>query len=114
MNFKLWSKLIIAFIPSGIIGLTIYKVIKDLLLEIATLLYWHFLGGIMLIILEKYTKNKSHHLSNIEQISYNQAFLIGLCQSISIIPGVSRAGATIMGGLFLGLKRKLRLNSHFY
>ena len=114
LNFKLWSKLIIAFIPSGIIGLTIYKVIKDLLLgnSYVTLLAL-FLGGIMLIILEKIYKEQSHHLSNIEQISYNQAFLIGLCQSISIIPGVSRAGATIMGGLFLGLKRKTAVEFSF-
>ncbi len=113
-NFRFWPKLIIAFIPSGVVGLTLYKLIKSLLLgnSYVTLLAL-FLGGVLLIILEKIYKEQDHHLSNIEQISHQQAFLIGLCQSVSIIPGVSRAGATIMGGLFLGLKRTTAVEFSF-
>ncbi len=113
-SFKLWPKLIIAFIPTGIVGLAIYKIIKDLFLGNSYVtLFALFLGGVILIILEKIYKEQDHHLSKVEQISYNQAFLIGLCQSISVIPGVSRAGATIMGGLFLGLKRKTAVEFSF-
>lgn len=106
LTVKLWPKLIIAFIPSGIVGLTLYKLIKDLLIgnslvTLAALLF----GGILLIILEMLYKEKEHHISNMDQITNKQALLIGICQSVSIIPGVSRAAATIMGGMFLGLKR---------
>lgn len=113
-NFRFWSKLIVAFIPSGIVGLTLYKTIKDVLIgnSLVTLAAL-FLGGILLIILEKIYKEQGHHISNIDQISNKQAFLIGLCQSISIIPGVSRAAATIIGGMFLGLKRTAAVEFSF-
>lgn len=113
-NFKLWPKLLVAFIPTGIIGLTLYKIIKGFLLgntliTVAAL----FLGGVLLIILEKIYREKEHHLSSVDQISNKQAFLIGICQSISIIPGVSRSGATIIGGMFLGLKRTTAVEFSF-
>lgn len=113
-NFKLWSKLLIAFLPTAIIGLTLYRLIKDFLLgnSLITLLAL-FLGGILLIILEKTYKEQKHHISTLDQMTSKQAFLIGLCQSISIIPGVSRAGATIIGGMFLGLKRTTAVEFSF-
>lgn len=113
-NFKLWPKLLIAFLPSAIIGLTLYKVIKHLLLgnSYITLLALFF-GGILLIALEKIYKEKEHHVSSIEQISNKQAFLIGICQSVSVIPGVSRSAATIIGGMFSGLKRTTAVEFSF-
>ena len=113
-NFNLWPKLLIGFMPAGIIGLTLYKAIKGLLLgnsliTVASL----FLGGILLIVLEKIYKEREHHLSSIDEISYKQAFWIGVCQSVSIIPGVSRSAATIIGGMFLGLKRTTAVEFSF-
>jgi len=71
------------------------------------------LGGILLIILEKMYKEKEHNISEIDKISNKQAFLIGICQSISIIPGVSRSASTIIGGMFLGLKRQTSVEFSF-
>ncbi len=106
LNFKLWPKIIVAFLPTGILGLTLYKIVKDLLLgnTIITLSAL-FLGGIALIVLEKMYQEKPHHLDKIEDMSLKQALGIGLVQSVSMIPGVSRSAATIIGGMFLGLKR---------
>lgn len=113
-NTKLWPKLIIAFLPAAIVGLTLYKVIKDILLSNSLITVIALLvGGVLLIILEKIYKEKDYHVSSLDQISNKQAFLIGICQSISIIPGVSRAGATIIGGMFLGLKREVALEFSF-
>lgn len=113
-NFKLWPKLIIGFLPTGVIGLTLYKVIKTMLLGNYFVTLWAlFLGGIVLIILEKIYREQDHHLSDINQISNKQAFLIGVCQAFAIIPGVSRAAVTIMGGLFLGLKRTTAVEFSF-
>jgi undecaprenyl-diphosphatase len=103
-NFELIKKTIVAFIPTGILGLAFYKVIKHYLLGnqsvvIATLL----IGGILLILFEVWHRKRSQG-SN--EISYTQAFLIGLCQSVSMIPGVSRSAATIIGGMLLGIERK--------
>jgi len=113
-NLEIWKKIIVAFIPTGIIGLTLYKIVKQFLLGNAyvTLLAL-LIGGIVLIILELVYKEQEHHVSDIEKISYKTAFFIGLFQSISIIPGVSRAAATIMGGLLLGTKRKTAVEFSF-
>lgn len=113
-NTRLWPKLAVAFLPTGIIGLLFYKLIKGFLLgNQSIVLLALFIGGALLIILEKVYKEQKHHISNIDQISSKQAFLIGLCQSVSIIPGVSRAAATIIGGMFLGLKRTTAVEFSF-
>jgi len=113
-NLEVWKKIIVAFIPTGIIGLVLYKVVKQYLLgnDKITLIAL-LIGGIILIGLELLYKEKEHHISDIEKISYKTAFSIGLFQSLSIVPGVSRAAATIMGGLLLGTKRKTAVEFSF-
>ncbi|MCL4366670.1 undecaprenyl-diphosphate phosphatase [Patescibacteria group bacterium] len=106
INIPLWKKLIAAFIPTGILGLAFYKIIKTYLLgnTVVTLLAL-LLGGIAIILFEKYFQAEKKH-EKIEQMSIKTAFGIGLFQSVSMIPGVSRSAATILGGLFLGLSRE--------
>ncbi len=99
------KKVLVAFFPTAIIGYFLYKFIKNHLLgnELITLLALLF-GGIALILLELYFKKKDHK-ETIHSISYKKAALIGVFQSISVIPGVSRSAATIIGGMFLGMTR---------
>ncbi len=113
-NPKLWSRIMAAFLPTAVIGLLLYKVIKEYLLgnEMITVLALG-VGGVVLIGLELLYKEKETHLSKIEELSLPKAALIGLAQSLSIIPGVSRAAATIVGGLFLGLKRETAVQFSF-
>jgi len=104
---KLWVPLLAAFIPTAVIGFILFKLIKQFLLGNTAVTLWALLiGGIVLIIAEKLYKEQPHHLDSIEKLSPKKAMLIGLAQSISVIPGVSRSAATILGGLFVGLKRK--------
>lgn len=113
-NKKIWPKIIIAFIPTAIVGFTLYRLIKDVLLGNPLITLWAlFLGGIVLIIFEILFKEKDHHIEKLESISNKNAFLIGVAQSVSIVPGVSRAGATIVGGLLTGLKRKTAVEFSF-
>jgi len=106
---KLILKIAAAFIPTAIIGLGAYKLVKNYLMEslplIATAL---LIGGIILIVLEKYFARRQQIKVNqdLGQLSYRQAALIGVFQSLAIIPGVSRSAATIMGGLALNISRK--------
>jgi undecaprenyl-diphosphatase len=84
-----------------------YKIVKDYLLEsVFVTIVTLFLGGIFLIAFEKSFREKDNQIENIEDISYKQCLYIGLFQSIAIIPGISRSAATIIGGMYLGLKRK--------
>lgn len=113
-NIKIWKKIIIAFIPTGIIGLVLYKIVKNIFLGNSTItLYALLVGGVLLIMLEKIYKEKEHHADKIEKISNKNAFLIGIFQSLSIIPGVSRSAATIIPALFLGIKRKTAVEFSF-
>ena len=104
-NFSRWKKILTAFFPTAVIGFIFYKIVKTFflgnsLLTISSLV----IGGIILIVFEK-NHNKESNI-NIDSLSYKDAAIIGICQSISIVPGVSRAAATIVGGLVLGLSRK--------
>lgn len=109
LKFRSWElckKIIVAFIPTGVIGLTFYSIIKHYFLGNTSIVIWSLLlGGIALIAFEKWHKEKDAHIEDLEKITYKQAFIIGLFQSISIIPGVSRSAATIVGGMFAGIKR---------
>lgn len=113
-SIEAWKRIIIAFIPTAIIGFILYKIIKTFLLGNSLITVIALLvGGIILIYLEKIHREKDHHNDSIEKISYKNAFLIGVFQSISVIPGVSRAAATIIPALFLGTKRKTAVEFSF-
>ena len=108
LNTKIWPKIIVAFLPSAFVGLIFYKIIKEFLIgnSLITVIML-FIGGIAFILVEYWTKDKKiNQTSNIEQITFKNAFIIGLFQSVSVIPGVSRAGATILGALLLKTNRK--------
>ena len=103
---KIILKLIAAFIPTGIIGLLAYPLVKSQFMDSFWLIASALgLGGLFLIWFEGYYHKKKVKSGGLEQISYRQACLIGLCQALAIIPGISRSAATIVGGLALGLKR---------
>lgn len=105
-SMELIKKLVVAFIPTGIIGLAFYSIVKHYLLGNSTVVVWSLLlGGIVLIAFEKWHAPKETDISDLAKISYKQAFIIGCAQSLSIIPGVSRSAATIVGGMMLGIKR---------
>lgn len=102
-----WKKVLAAFLPTAVIGLLLYKVLKSFLLGNSAIVLWAlFLGGIALIVFELLHKDGDDAVATMSDISIPQAVLIGLFQAIAIIPGVSRSAATIVGGLCLGLKRK--------
>lgn len=106
-SINIWKKIMAAFLPTAIIAGLLYKVIKGFLLESSTVVLWAlFLGGLALIIFEVFHREKQSALAELSQMSYTQALLIGLFQSLAIIPGISRSAATIIAGLGLGLKRK--------
>lgn len=101
----LWSRLFTAFLPTAIIGALLYPFIKNVLIGNTTVVLVSLaLGGIFLIIFERLYKPRANPVP-LEHLSYRSAFLIGLTQAISVIPGVSRAAASIVGGMLLGLPR---------
>lgn len=113
-NKEMILKITTAFLPTALIGLLLYRYIKDVLLgnsliTVAAL----FSGGIILIVLEKFMKKTSPLIKGVEMISYKSAIMIGVFQSMSVVPGVSRAAATIIGGIMTGLSRKTSVEFSF-
>jgi undecaprenyl-diphosphatase len=102
---ELLKKVCFAFLPTGALGYLLYKLVKSLF-QPSLVSYMLIAGGIAFIVLELWNKNRPSAGVTLANISYRQAFIIGLIQSISMVPGVSRSGATIMGGLGVGLDRK--------
>jgi undecaprenyl-diphosphatase len=105
-NLEIFKKLVVAVIPTGVIGLTVYKALKVYLLgNIPVVLGALLIGGVILILFGGF-KNQPESEANFSEITYKKAFLIGLFQAIAIIPGVSRSAATILGGAAIGITKR--------
>jgi len=105
-NWEVIKRIIVAFIPTGILGLLFYKIVKTYLLGSNAVVVWSLLiGGAILIIFELWHKEREGSVKDLAELTYPQALLIGLFQSVAMVPGVSRAAATIVGGLILGVSR---------
>lgn len=107
------KKIITAFLPTALLGFLLYPVFIALLEGYAFVLGALFLGGIFLIVFEWRYKEKETAKEDLAQISYRQALGIGILQTVSIIPGVSRAAATMIGGLVFGLRRRAAVEFSF-
>jgi undecaprenyl-diphosphatase len=102
----------IAFLPSAVFGLIFYKTIKLLFFNPVSIAIALIIGGIAILIVEKI--NIKPKYSNVDNLSILQSLKIGLFQILSMIPGVSRSGATIIGGLLLKLDRKTATEFSFF
>jgi undecaprenyl-diphosphatase len=101
------KRVLAACIPTFILGFIFYHVVKKYLLASEGVVLWAlFVGGIFLVLFELAHREKEASVSEITSMPYLYAFLIGIAQTIAMVPGVSRAAATICCGLFLGMKRK--------
>ena len=113
IGISIYLKLGVAFIPTGIIGFLAYPYIKAYLFNPIVVAVSLILGGIVLILIDKKVAVQQSNTATLENISYKNAFFIGLIQCISMIPGVSRAAATIVGGIFNGLDKKQAVEFSF-
>ncbi|MBI2309808.1 undecaprenyl-diphosphate phosphatase [Candidatus Collierbacteria bacterium] len=114
-NKKLYPRILAAFLPSAIIGFILYKFIKQYLIGDSRIVLASLLiGGILLIILEKIlAKTKIQKNLTIEKLGIKPCLMIGLAQTVSMIPGISRAAATIIGGMSVGLSRSSAVEFSF-
>jgi len=102
----LWVKIIIAFLPTAIFGFLFYKTIKALF-GVESVAIMLIIGGFIFLIVEYFRRNHDDSKDKtIDDLTIKEALIIGLFQSLSMVPGTSRSGATMIGGLFTGLSRK--------
>jgi undecaprenyl-diphosphatase len=103
------KKLIVAFIPTGIVGLVVFPYIKTWLQNPLLVAVNLTIGGIIILAVEAWYKKKlsSNAIHEANTLTYKQALLLGCYQAVAVVPGVSRSGAMIIGGLTMKLPRKL-------
>ena len=111
-TFDLWKKVIIGVIPAGVLGLLFDNIIEDYLsayfiIAIALIAY-----GVIYIIVEKHPKKPK--IVNLDQLDYKTSFQIGCFQCLALIPGTSRSGSTILGGLYSGCSRTVASEFSFF
>jgi undecaprenyl-diphosphatase len=101
----LWMKLFVAFLPLAVIGFLFKDTVKALF-SVETVAWMFIIGGIVFLIVEHYYEETPHHTHDVEKVSWKQALAVGVAQVFSLVPGTSRAGATIIGGLLARMDRK--------
>lgn len=112
--FVMWFKVLVAIIPAMVIALPFNDMIEEkfnnyIVVAIALIVY-----GVIFIIMENHNKNKRFEINDISQLTYKTAFLIGVFQVLSVIPGTSRSGSTIIGAMLLGTSRTVAAEFTFY
>ncbi|OFY90135.1 MAG: UDP-diphosphatase [Bacteroidetes bacterium RIFCSPLOWO2_12_FULL_31_6] len=111
-SFNFYIKLVVAFIPAAVFGLLLKKQIDALLENVLVVGITLFIGGFVFLFVDKwFTKQE---IDDEKEIKYSTAFKIGLFQVISMMPGVSRSAATIIGGLSQKLTRKAAAEFSFF
>lgn len=104
-KIELWKKLMVAFFPLAIVGYIFKDQIKTLFsVQVVAIMF--IIGGIIFLLVEKFYREEKSYITDVESVSYKQALWVGFAQIFSLIPGTSRAGATIIGGLLTGMDRK--------
>jgi len=111
-SISLWMKLVIAFIPTGVVGLLFHDQIEAMFSANSTVALM-IITGIAFLAIEFFYREKEHHISELEEVSIKQSLYIGFFQILSLVPGVSRSGTTILGAMLVGLKREVAMSFSF-
>jgi len=105
-HINLWTKVFLAFLPIGAVGFLFSHQIKELF-SITIVAIMFIIGGIIFLLVEKfYIPKEKELIQDVEDVTLKQSLWIGVAQIFALIPGTSRAGATIIGALLVGLDRK--------
>lgn len=113
-TFQLWYKVIFACIPAGVIGLAFNHYMEEHFMTAPVVAFTLIFYGIMFILVENYNKHRRPSVSELKRLSYKTAFIIGMFQVLALVPGTSRSGATILGGILFGASRYVATEFTFF
>lgn len=110
----LWFKIVVACIPAMVIGLPLDDWMDEHLHNATVVALMLILYGVFFILIENYNKRRTPKIISIETLSFKDAFMIGLFQVLSLVPGTSRSGSTIIGGILIGTSREIAAEFTFF
>lgn len=110
----LWKKIIVACIPAAVLGVIFDDILESKFYNYQTVAVTLILYGILFILIENYNKKRIPDIVDVDELTYKKAFIIGLFQVLSLIPGTSRSGSTIIGGILIGTSRTVAAEFTFF
>ena len=113
-TWQLWLKVIVAVIPSAVIGLLLDDWMDEHLYNYIVVAIMLIVYGIAFLFVEKWNQRRSFRIHDVAEIDYRTAILMGAFQCLSLIPGTSRSGATILGAIILGVARPAGAEFSFF
>ncbi|MDO4942514.1 MAG: undecaprenyl-diphosphate phosphatase [Lachnospiraceae bacterium] len=113
-TMQIWFKVIVAVLPSAVIGLLFDDWLDEHLYRPIVVALMLIIYGILFIVVENRNKKRRPHTRDFDQLSYGMAIGIGMFQLLALIPGTSRSGATILGGILLGCSRYIAAEFSFF
>ncbi|MBQ9929721.1 MAG: undecaprenyl-diphosphate phosphatase [Oscillospiraceae bacterium] len=113
-TWQLWLKVIVAVIPSAVIGLLLDDWMDEHLYNYIVVAIMLIVYGVAFLFVEKWNQRRSFHIHDVSEIDYRTALLMGAFQCLSLIPGTSRSGATILGAIILGVARPAGAEFSFF
>jgi len=113
-KIDLWLKIIVSVLPAIIVGLPFDDWLDEHLYNAIVVSIMLIVYGILFIIVENYNKHRIARVNDILDITYKDALLVGIFQCLAMIPGTSRSGATIIGGIIIGLSRAVAAEYTFF
>lgn len=112
IDFRLYRNLVVAFIPAAVIGLLFAKLIKQYLFQAVPVALAFIVGGVIILLVDR--GNRPARVHEASEMTWSDALKVGFAQCFALIPGTSRSGATIIGGMLFGLSRKAATEFSFF
>jgi len=113
-TFDLWGKVIVACLPAAVIGLAFNKYMEEHFMNAPVVAAMLILYGVLFIVVERWNKHRTPRVDDLSALDYRTAFIIGMFQVLSLVPGTSRSGATILGGIIFGASRYVATEFTFF
>ena len=113
-TLDLWGKVIVACLPAAVIGLAFNKYMEEHFMNAPVVASMLILYGILFIVVERWNKRRTPRVDSLAALDYRTAFIIGVFQVLSLVPGTSRSGATILGGIIFGTSRYVATEFTFF
>jgi undecaprenyl-diphosphatase len=113
-KINLWVKIIVSVLPAIVVGLPLDDWLDEHLYNAVVVAIMLIIYGVLFIIVENYNKKRTPRVNDIIDITYRDAILVGVFQCLAMIPGTSRSGATIIGGIIIGLSRSVAAEYTFF
>ena len=113
-TIDLWMKVVVACVPAAVIGLAFNDYMEEHFMNAPVVAFTLIFYGVLFIVIENYNKHRRPRVSRLERLDYKTALIIGMFQVLSLVPGTSRSGSTIIGGILFGTSRYVATEFTFF